>query len=246
MTTHSNKANANDCKEEAVICKKNRLYDLPSDLENYIYSFVEDSLHKASHKKLFIDNTFIKLMWKKYNWTSSDFYYNYFRKGMLQKRFMPIMTTNKCYEEIEIEYKIENQYKNGMKTLPSDIHIEYFVDDDTVGHICVNGKKWEIYREERAFDELFKHFRNKPETYLKIAPFYIKMFQKDEKWKEADIKKLQEEKNVKEIVSNIYLYNLMGALYESYRDGGEEIGNEIFGEMPLTLYGMNSGFMVEV
>jgi len=130
MTTHNNKANthkANDCKEEAVICKKNRLYDLPSELENYIYSFVENSLHEVAHKKLYLDKTFIKLMWDNFD--------------EIANRFAIYDEDNPLTFDIELGIMelTRAKYKHSAKyMLPSHISINY--EDEANYNVKVVGQ----------------------------------------------------------------------------------------------------------
>jgi len=243
MTTFYNKANAhkaNDSKEEAVICKKNRLYDLPSELENYIYSFVEDSLHNASHKKLFIDNTFIKLMWKKYYWTSSDFFYNYFRDGVLQKRYNPIMITNKKYLELDSDFLIEKIFKE-KNILPSDIHIDYKTYYPS--HIAVNGKKYKIYNPSMAFEAVCEYFKDDDNFFkIKASTFcnFLKIEPKDYRPIKKEIEKLIEEKNRRELMGLIKFPNIIRNILYSTEP---EIKKEIFGKIVGCF--RTDGFLVE-
>jgi len=193
MTTHSNNANnanakANDSKKGAVICQKNRLYDLPSELENYIYSFVEDSQHKTAYKKLHLDNTFIKLMWENFD-----------------ESFL----LNGLYDEDEIQsFDIElgimeltrAKYKHSAKyMLPSHISINY--EDEANFNVKVVGQddlKIIHYTDEEVEEKVVEYLKDE-EHLLYLCPYLLYGNVKDETHNlgidKKDIVKLQQDEN---------------------------------------------------
>jgi len=192
MTTHSNNAknanaNANECKEEAVICKKNRLYDLPSDLENYIYSFVENSLHEVAHKKLYLDKTFIKLMWNKFD--VNDYWKD--------------IVSDYNEEELEIEEGImlltQAKYKYSKDMLPSHISIDY--EDEAKFNVKVVGKddlRFIHYTDEEV-EEQVEEYLEEDEHLLHLCPHLLYINLKNASYdlgiEKEDIVKLQEDEN---------------------------------------------------
>lgn len=195
MTTFCNNAhkanNANDCKEGAVICKKNRLYDLPSELENYIYSFVEDSLHEVAHKKLYLDKTFIKLMWNNFDES--------------------VKIKNGLYDEDEIQsFDIEQgimeltraKYQYSAKyMLPSHISIDY--EDEANFNVKVVGQddlKIIHYTDEEV-EEKVGEYLEEDEHLLYLCPHLLYVNFKNTSYdlgiEKEDIVKLQEDENYK-------------------------------------------------
>jgi hypothetical protein len=218
MTTlcnNANKANAtaNDCKEGVV---KNRLYNLPSDLENYIYSFVEDSQHKTAYKKLYLDKTFINLMWRKFDdFTDYD--------------------TNYDDEEWDIEDAImeltRTKYKYSKDMLPS--HISIGCDDNDSYTVKVVGKddlSFIRYTDEEV-EEKVGDYLEEPENLLYLCPhlLYINFknsstdlgidcddvakLQKDENYEL--LKKLVDIDEVKDSIINYHLEDFANGIFAS-------------------------------
>lgn len=193
MTTFSNNANkankANDSKEGAVICVKNRLYDLPSELENYIYSFVENSLHEVAHKKLYLDKTFIKLMWRKFD-----------------EKYCVEINGNYDEEDFEIEQGIieltRAKYKYSAKDmLPSHISIDY--EDEANFNVKVVGQndlKIIHYTDEEVEEKVGEYLEDE-EHLLYMCPYLLYSNFKNASYDlgidKEDIVKLQQDENYK-------------------------------------------------
>jgi len=201
MTTLYNKANAhkaNDSKEEAVLCKKNRLYDLPSELENYIYSFVEDSLHEVAHKKLYLDKTFIKLMWEKFD--VGDYWKD--------------IVSNYDEEELEIEEGIMEltraKYKYSAKyMLPSHISIDY--EDEAIFNVKVVGQDdlEIIHYTDEEVEEKVEEYLEDEENLLYLCPYLLygnlNNATNDLRIDKEDIVRLQQDENYKLIKKLVYI-----------------------------------------
>jgi hypothetical protein len=209
MTTYcnnANKANANayDCKEGAVLRKKNRLYELPCELENYVYSFVEDSQHKTAYKKLYLDKTFIKFMWDNFDYKPADGNYD---------------------EDELLDFDIEDglmcltkdKYKYSKDMLPSHISIHY--DDDVSYTVKVVGKDdlCFIRYTNNEVEEKVGDYLEEPENLLYICPHLLHINFKDASYDlgigKEDIAKLQEDEN----------YNLLKKLVDI-----DEVKDSIF------------------
>jgi hypothetical protein len=189
MTTFCNKANANanDCKEEAVICKKNRLYDLPSELENYIYSFVENSLHEVAHKKLYLDKTFIKLMWK--NFDVNDYWKD--------------IVSNYDEEELEIEEGIMEmtraKFRYFKDILPSHISIDYYDEANYTVKVVGQDDLRIIHYTDEEVEEKVGEYLEDDEHLLYLCPHLLYINFKNSSYdlgiEKEDIVKLQEDEN---------------------------------------------------
>jgi hypothetical protein len=167
-------------------------------------------------------------MWKKYYRTSSDFYFNYFCDGELQKRPFPIMTTNKKFLEIDSDFLIESIFKE-KNILPSDIHIDY--KKYYPSHIEVNGKKFKIYNPSMAFEEVYEYLRNDDNFFkIKASTFcnFLRIEPKDYRPIKEEIEKLIEEKNRSELMRMTKFHNIIRNIVYSTEP---EIKKEIFGKI---------------
>jgi len=218
---------------EAIKKTTNRLDNLPQEIILEIYSYVENDLHKASHKKLYLDKTFINLMWDKYFYPFANFYHNDFYGGEYRPSCYPTILTNKTYHEVEKEFNILCYFRKEKKILPSDIHINDFYD-----YLIVNGERFEYFNFRKAYNKLMGYFMAKDDNFYSIKPSTISNFLKNSTYTKRshsneEIKKLQEERNKKELMKIMDFDRLVECVYFSYLSPScfeFKICEKVFGE----------------
>ena len=224
----------------------NRLDNLPQEIILEIYSYIENDSHKATHKKLYLDKTFINLMWDKYYLPFSDFYYNDFYDGKYRPRYYTTILTNKTYHEVDKEFNILCYFRKEKKILPSDIHINDFYD-----FLIVNGERYEYFNYSKAYNKLMGFFMATYNNFFSIKPSTIRSFLKNSTYSKKshsleEIKKLQEEKKYYELIGIIHFDRLVEGIYYSYLSEScyeSEICRKVFGERMTVL---RNGFISKI